>query len=87
MKTKALVHLRGVSGEITLLKRLALIFDEILFVSPQAYAFTSEALNDPSIVERTANGSFITTQKFNYFDHVGHYCPVRIRINSIGYFL
>jgi hypothetical protein len=71
MKTKALVHLQGDPSEATLLKRLALIFDEIHFVLPQAYAFTKEALNDPQIVNKMTDGRIIITQKFNFFDHVG----------------
>jgi hypothetical protein len=70
MKTKALVYLKSLPEEAALLKRLALLFDEIHYVSPQAYSVTREALADKRVVKRTRSGKFILTQRFNFFQHV-----------------
>lgn len=71
LKTKALVHLTGVPEEADLLKRLALLFDEIHYVRPQAYTLTSKALADESIIKEVAGGKFvIDIEQFNFFEHV-----------------
>jgi hypothetical protein len=55
--TRAIVQIshRGV-GDALHLKRLALFFDEILFVLPSFWLLNDELLNNPQRVERLSNG-------------------------------
>jgi len=67
--TRAVVYLRNDEAHAAALKRLALFFDEILYILPEIYALDEKMLRDGKHFEERRPGVFVV-KDFNYFRDV-----------------